>query len=96
MDVLLDHIKNDFAVFETVIFPGSSNTVANFNETFSIPTAGVFSTYFLFGKHKPASELDFNNDEADDNEADDSRRNNRALLPTHAFDTTKPHLLIKG
>ena len=69
VDFLLDPIKKDFAVFETVIFKGSPDTIANFNETFSIPSEGVFSTYFLFGKHKSALELDFNNnDNVDDDD----------------------------
>jgi len=43
----------------------------------------VYSTYFLFGKQKT---IDLEGKDGDD----------RALLPAQAFDTSKPHLLIKG
>ena len=45
-------IRDELAVFETVVFDGAPGTKAEFNETFRIPYEGVYSTYFLFGKHK--------------------------------------------
>ena len=33
------------------MFPGTSNQTYTFNKTYTIPSEGVYSTYFLFGKH---------------------------------------------
>jgi len=35
------------------VFSGLDNTTAYFNDTYTIPLEGVYSTYFLFGKHRP-------------------------------------------
>mgnify|MGYP000890466915 CR=1 FL=1 len=73
-----------------------------YNQTFSIPYEGVFSTYFLFGKHKPviddggslddlfADIFDFEDDET----PPDAHK--RSLTPAHAIEMTQPHLLVKG
>ena len=50
---MLDPMKKEFAVFATTIFQGNANSTVYYNQTFSIPNEGVFSTFFLFGKHKP-------------------------------------------
>ena len=50
---MLDPMKKEFAVFTTTIFQGNANSTVYYNQTFSIPNEGVFSTFFLFGKHKP-------------------------------------------
>ena len=50
---MLDPMKKEFAVYETTIIQGKANQVINYNQTFSIPNEGVFSTFFLFGKHRP-------------------------------------------
>ena len=73
------------AVFETVNFDGGPEIKATFNETFTIPYEGVFSTYFLFGKRQNAP-LNTGEDES----------HNRVLAAAKAFDTSKPHLLIQG
>ena len=49
---MLDSVKKDFAVYEVHVFEGAPNSTSIYNHTFSIPTEGVFSTYFLFGQHK--------------------------------------------
>ena len=53
---LLYPIKKDLAVYDTFIFAGTPNVTSFFNQTYSIPSEGVFSTFFLFGKHRPAEE----------------------------------------
>ena len=44
-------IRDELTVFETVVFDGAPGTKVEFNQTFRIPYEGVYSTYFLFGKH---------------------------------------------
>ena len=88
---LLDPVKEELTVFKTIIFDGNPDTVANFNETFRIPYEGVFSTYFLFGQYKTIKI-----DNGNSGESGDLNKPNRALMPTQAFDTSKPHLLVKG
>ena len=55
VEEMLDPMKKEFAVYETTVFLQSkaSNSIVYYNQTFSIPNEGVFSTFFLFGKHKP-------------------------------------------
>jgi len=53
VETMLLPIKRNFAVFETVVFKGDVNSTVFFNQTFSIPNEGIFSTYFLFGPHHP-------------------------------------------
>ena len=63
----------------------------------------MFSTFFLFGKHHPVD--DSGNDIGDDiselvddifGDDDPAKKYNRQLAAPNTFDTSKPHLLIKG
>ena len=58
VETMLLPTKRNFAVFETVVFKGVVNSTVFFNQTFSIPNQGIFSTYFLFGPHRPLSKED--------------------------------------
>ena len=102
--MMLEPIKREFAVYETTIFEGKSNSTVNYNQTFSIPNEGVFSTFFLFGKHHPV-EVNTSFDEDIGSFVDDifgededakTNNNNRVLLPSDAFDTKSPHLILNG
>lgn len=63
---LLEPIRKKFAVFQVDVFQGDKNQTNNFNRTFSIPTEGVYSTYFLFGPHKPVETPDKESDVVED------------------------------
>jgi len=97
-------IKTAFAVYETVVFSGALNSTTFYNQTFSIPSDGVFSTFFLFGKRKLVEDHESTIDEdisdmIDDVFGDEDEKppsNNRVLTPAHTFDTKQTHLLITG
>ena len=100
VDHMLDPVKKDFAVYEVHVFEGAPNSTSVYNHTFSIPTEGVFSTYFLFGQHKTVEgeEEDLLEELIDDVFGEDKPPGSglRALTASHAFDTKQPHLLITG
>ena len=100
VDHMLDSVKKDFAVYEVHVFEGAPNSTSIYNHTFSIPTEGVFSTYFLFGQHKTVEgeEEDLLEELIDDMFGEDKPPGSglRALTASHAFDTKQPHLLITG
>ena len=60
----MEPIHKEFAVYQTTIFSGNTTATVLYNETFTIPDEGVYSTYFLFGKHKPVEppDTDFEDD----------------------------------
>ena len=62
IEEMLEPIHKEFAVYQTTIFQGNTTATVYYNETFTIPDEGVYSTYFLFGQHKsveaPGSDLE--------------------------------------
>ena len=87
-------MKKEFAVYETTVFQQmkAADAVVYYNQTFSIPNEGVFSTFFLFGKHRPIEPTstfdddigDFIDDlfgEDDDKEQFADHNHNRVLSP---------------
>ena len=97
---MLDPMKKEFAVYATTIFQGNSNSTVYYNQTFSIPNEGVFSTFFLFGKHKsiePASSFDdeigdFIDDifGEDEDKTEQNQNNNRVLQPSTKASNASP------
>ena len=94
-------------MFETKVFAGKpANESIMYNKTFSIENEGVFSTYFLFGKHHGDTDAEDDEDLLSDLVddifgADDPAKDkphNRALAASNQkqFDTKQVHLLIKG
>ena len=74
VEAVLSPISHDFAVYQVKVFPGTANQTYVYNQTFTIPSEGVYSTYFLFGKHREeaySDDSDFLDDFVDDLFGDD-------------------------
>ena len=106
VETMLDPIRLMFAVYDKVLFKGKVNTTTMYNQTYSIPSEGVFSTFFLFGPHHPIEPEapgvvddidDALGDLVDDIFGEDREKGHkRALTTNQGIDKKKPHLLIQG
>lgn len=74
----LEDLKDDFTVHETINFSGKRNQTIMYKETFKIPRKGIYSTFFLFGKHRPV-DLSSNKDSGQNNSS--GNHHGRALVP---------------
>ena len=109
VETILAPMRKKFAVYQVDVLQGMPNTTSYYNKTFSIPSEGVFSTYFLFGQHRvvdPDAEPEGEEKEGldgfiddifgDDRENEHAGPGHRALTPAHNFNKKQPHLLIHG